>query len=125
MPAEDDRHRPLSSEQYGLLRFMLGNAAVRAASFVSQLDRAPGTNWRCPCGCASFKVVVQGKPGPSGGMEVLADFNFGTPEQLCGIYVYARNGVLAGVEVVGYAGGAPKQLPKIESLVVDGEGAAE
>lgn len=124
MGAKADQYRPLSPEQYTLVRFMLGHAAGRATPFVSQLDRARRTTWRCPCGCASFKMAVQGMPEPWGGMEVLADFTFGPPKQLCGIFVYARNDVLAGVEVVGYAVDAPKRLPKIESLVVSGEGTA-
>lgn len=116
-----EQNRPLTAEQYALLRWMLEHADERAASFVSQLDHVRVTAWRCPCGCASFDMIVEGMPEPSGGMELLADFTFGPPDQLCGIFPYAQNGVLAGVEVTGYAVDAPKVLPTIESLRVAGQ----
>jgi len=46
----------------------------------------------------------------------LADFTFGTDEDLSGIFVYEQNGALAGLEVYGMAGDAPKTLPSPDSL---------
>src|SRR4051812_45075954 len=108
MPDVAEQNRPLTAEQYALLRWMLEHADPRAASFVPQLDRVRVTPWRCPCGCASFKTIVEGMPLPTGSMEGLADFTFGSPEQLCGISPYVQSGVLGGVEVVGYAVDAPR-----------------
>ncbi len=49
-------------------------------------------------------------------MHVLADFIFGTDEELRGIFVWEQGGVLAGLEVYGLAGDAPKTLPSPDSL---------
>ena len=118
------QHRPLTADEYALIKFMLEHADEPAASFVTQLDRARVTPWRCPCGCASFNIEVEGMPEPTGGMTPLADFTFGSNANPCGIFPYARNGVLAGVEVVGYGIDAPKMLPTIGSLQIAGQPAA-
>jgi hypothetical protein len=41
-------------------------------------------------------------------MHILADFIFGTDEELSGIFVWEQSGVLAGLEVYGLAGDAPR-----------------
>jgi hypothetical protein len=46
----------------------------------------------------------------------LGDFVFGTGEDLSGIFVFEQGGVLAGVEVYGLAGYAPKTLPFSDAL---------
>jgi hypothetical protein len=46
----------------------------------------------------------------------VSDFIFGTDEELSGIFVWEQDGVLAGLEVYGLAGGAPKILPSSHSL---------
>jgi hypothetical protein len=46
----------------------------------------------------------------------LADFVFGTDDDLSGIFVFEKSGVLAGLEVYGLAGDAPKTLPLSDSL---------
>jgi hypothetical protein len=55
-------------------------------------------------------------PNHKGGMHILADFLFGSPEELSGVFVYEQTGVLSGLEVYGLAGEAPKTLPSIASL---------
>jgi hypothetical protein len=40
----------------------------------------------------------------------LADFVFGAGDDLSGIFVFETSGVLAGLEVYGLAGEAPKAL---------------
>jgi len=51
-------------------------------------------------------------------MNVVADFIFGTDEDLCAIMVYAIDGILAGVEVYTLTPGsvADRALPSPESL---------
>lgn len=49
-------------------------------------------------------------------MHLLADFVFGNGGQLSGIFVFEQTGVLAGLEVYGLAGDAPKTLPSPELL---------
>jgi len=95
---------------------MLEHGRPEATPFLAQLDSVRVTPWRCECGCASFNLVFEGRPAPSGGMEVLGDFVTGTDAELSGIFVFAQNSLLAGVEVYGMAGDAPKSLPPPESL---------
>jgi hypothetical protein len=49
-------------------------------------------------------------------MNVIADFVFGTEQDLSGIFVFEIDGILAGMEVYGLAGEAPQTLPPVESL---------
>ena len=49
-------------------------------------------------------------------MNILADFIFGTDKELSGIFVWEERGVLAGLEVYGLAGDAPKTLPSSDAL---------
>jgi hypothetical protein len=108
--------RPLTSAEKQLVRWMLEHGKPEARAFLSQLERAQVTDWRCTCGCASINFSVDGFPEPSGGLHQLADFVFGSDEDLNGIFVFEQSGVLAGLEVYGLAGDAPKTLPSSDSL---------
>ncbi len=108
--------RPLTSAEAQLVRWMLEHGKPEAQAFLPQLELAQVTDWHCPCGCASINFSVQGNPKPSGGLHPLADFVFGSDEDLSGIFVYEQSGVLAGLEVYGLAGDAPKSLPSFDSL---------
>src|SRR5580693_5152312 len=109
-------NRPMLIEEKNLVRWMLEHGKPEAKNFLSQLDKAEVTPWRCPCGCASINFLIPGHPAPSGGLHPLADFIFGNDENLSGIFVYEQNGVLAGLEVYGLAGDAPRLLPSSNSL---------
>ena len=50
-------------------------------------------------------------------MHVLAEFVFGNETDLSGIFVYEKGGLLAGLEVFGSAGEAPKTLPMANTLM--------
>ena len=119
-------NRQLTSEEHALVHWMLELGKPEAASFLPQLEQALVTSWQCRCGCASFNFFVPGHPEPTGGMKPLADFVFGSTNDLSGIFVYEQAGVLSGLEVYGLAGDAPKALPSIESLrpFADAKGAA-
>jgi len=95
---------------------MLEHGEAEAEAFLSQLERAKATAWRCLCGCASIELSIDGQPEPSGGLHVLAEFIFGTDDDLSGVFVFERSGVLAGLEVYGLTGEAPKTLPVPQSL---------
>ncbi len=81
-----------------------------------QLENAKATSWRCPCGCASINFAIDDMPEPSGELSIIADFLFGNDDDLSGVFVFEKNGALAGVEVYGLAGEAPRTLPLPESL---------
>jgi hypothetical protein len=109
-------NRPLTDAEKHLIRWMLEHGTQEAKAFLSQLDQAQVTPWRCPCGCASINLSIQDNPAPSGGLHPLADFIFGSDMNLSGIFVYEKSGVLAGLEVYGMAGDAPESLPTPDSL---------
>ena len=108
--------RPLASDEEQLIRWMLEHGDPEAKAFLAQLENAKATDWRCPCGCASLNLSVHGLPRPYGGMRILADFIFGTDDDLSGVFVWEEGGVLTGLEVYGLAGEAPKSLPLPQSL---------
>jgi hypothetical protein len=114
--SESASNRELTSEERNLVRWMLEHGEPDAPQFFSQLERAQVLPTRCPCGCASIDFSVDGHPKPTGGLRPLADFVFGSGDQLSGIFVFEQSGVLAGLEVYGLAGDAPKTLPSPNSL---------
>jgi hypothetical protein len=113
---EMNTNRPLTETERMLIHWMLEHGEPEAKSFLRQLKLAQATSWRCSCGCASINFSIEGHPAPSGGIHPIADFIFGTNEDMSGIFVFEQGGVLAGLEVYGLAGDAPKSLPLPESL---------
>lgn len=109
-------NRELTPVEEQLIRWMLDHGKAEARAFLPQLEKAQVTPFRCPCGCASINLSIDGLPEPSGGMHILADFLFGTDEELSGIFVWEQGGVLAGLEVYGLAGDPPRTLPLLDSL---------
>jgi len=95
---------------------MLQHGKPEGQAFLSQVERAEATPYRCSCGCAGINLCVDNALEPAGTLHILADFIFGTEEDLSGIFIFEKSGVLAGLEVYGLAGQAPKALPAIESL---------
>ena len=102
---------------------MLEHGNPDAEPFLSQLERAQVTPWKCECGCASFNFQIEGHEPAPPGVHVLGDFLFGTEEDLCSIIIFSSQGILSGVEVFGYAVDAPKQLPEPQELRLYSESA--
>jgi len=109
-------NRELKPVEEQLIRWLLEHGKAEARAFLPQLEKAQVAPFHCPCGCASINLSIDGLPEPSGGMHILADFIFGTHEDLSGIFVWEQGGVLAGLEVYGLAGDAPESLPSPHSL---------
>ena len=57
-----------------------------AASFLPQFDRARVVS-RCPCGCATIDLQVEGFPPPTGGMQLLGDFYFEADGEVSGAFI--------------------------------------
>jgi len=108
--------RPLTADEYELVRWMMEHGTPEAAQQLPQLELARVAPWRCPCGCASIDFEVDGRPTQTGGMCIIADFVFGTDDEMSGIFVFTKGGILAGLEAYGLAGEAPKSLPSPDSL---------
>jgi hypothetical protein len=112
-PIPDER--PLTAAGYQLARWMLENGGPEAKGFLPQLEHARVVA-RCPCGCASIDFEIAGYPRPAGGLRVLGDFLCGGENDLSGVFIFERDGVLAGIEVYGLAGDAPEMLPELGAL---------
>ena len=95
---------------------MLEHGRPEASAFLPQIEQLSATDWRCPCGCASINLSVVGAPEQKGGLHIIADFLFDNKTDLSGIFVYEKQGFLAGLEVYGLAGDAPKVLPPPDAL---------
>jgi len=114
--SESTSNRDLTGEERHLVRWMLEHGTPNASQFLSQLERAQVLPTRCPCGCASIDFSIDGQSESSGEVRPLATFVFGDGDELSGIFVFEQSGVLAGLEVYGLAGDAPKLLPNSDSL---------
>ncbi len=113
---EIDDVRPMSPAERELTRWMLDHSgAPDVERFLAHLERAHVIS-RCPCGCASVNFSVSGEAEPTGGLRVLGDYVFGDEETMSGAFVFEQNGVLAGLEVYGLGGDAPRTLPHPEEL---------
>jgi hypothetical protein len=105
--------RPLSQAERGLIRWLLENGNAGSAGYLEQLDRATVAG-PCPCGCPTVDLAVGGsRPSSGGDKAILADYQwceFG--DVPCGVSVFARAGLLAGLQVWSIEGGdAPSRLP--------------
>src|SRR5580693_3294407 len=99
-----DNNRQLTDHERPLLRWMLQHGIPEALTFLPQLEPAEVAPWQCPCGCASIKLCIRGKPAPPPGVHAVGDFVFGAENTLSGILVYEKDGILSGLEVYGLAG---------------------
>src|SRR4051794_24557679 len=102
MPADQHQtgdNRPLTDAERHLARWMLEHGEAEAQEFLPQLELAEVTPWRCPCGCATIKFAIKGRPPAPPGVHILADFVFGNDENLRGIFIFEKAGILSGLEV--------------------------
>jgi len=109
--------RPLSDSERTLTRWMLEHGHGDPEPFLRHLEQARVIRG-CGCGCASVDFQIGEKPGDSrSGMQILADYVYGNPEQdFYGAFVFAKDDILAGLEVYALSGATPITLPRPEDL---------
>jgi hypothetical protein len=107
--------RPLTPVERDLTEWMLRHGRPDARDYLPQLENATVAS-RCPCGCASIDFAIRGQAASENTLDILGDYLFGGPDDLAGAFVFARGGVLAGLEVYGLARENPKELPRPASL---------
>jgi len=110
--------RPLTAREIEMVRWALEHGLPGSDEYLPQIDRVRVIS-RCSCGCASVDFSFDGVlPDYTTGLEVLSDHQWGIGgTDLCGIFVFARNEKLAGLEVWSVDGQVtPSELPKIEDL---------
>lgn len=111
--------RPLSPDEAALTRWLLEHGAPEAAAHLAELPHARVVA-RCPCGCASVDFAIAGREAPlTTGLQVLADYLWRDAEgRQAGVFVFAREGQLAGLEVYALdPDAAIDRLPAPEALV--------
>jgi hypothetical protein len=110
-------NRPLSGYEKELLCWLLQSAAEDNSTFLGQLDAARVVS-RCGCGCATINLSVgDGGWHSEGGPQTLAGRQWmDNAGRLFGVVVFAKAGMLAGLEVYSVDGEAtPTQLPPISA----------
>jgi hypothetical protein len=115
-PIPEDR--PLTAEEATLVRWLLEHGNSDACGFLPQLTDARVVS-HCPCGCASIDFAIGGAVPPAGsGLHVLSDYRWqAADESLFGVFVFAKGGKLAGLEVWSIDGrSAAASLPEVEQL---------
>ena len=114
--SEHSDNRELTPTERHLVDWMLKNGLPEARVFLPQLDFARVTSWHCPCGCACINFSIEGQAAPTGGLRILSDFLWGSDDDLNGIFLFQKDGILSGIEVYGLSGDAPQTLPVPEEL---------
>jgi hypothetical protein len=111
--------RELTQHERELIRWMLERGhSKRANDYLAQLDRASVVS-RCPCGCASIDLAIDGvAPVPGVPLDVLGDFMWDGPAgEAMGAFVFAKHDRLAGLEVYSADGlRTPDWLPQPPEL---------
>ena len=109
--------RVLTVQECELVRWLLEHGNENAKSFLVHLESAKVIS-RCYCGCASINFAVANKVPTAASFQVLSDFQWESPEgHLFGVFVFARNDLLSGLEVWSIDGqSTPTSLPAIENL---------
>jgi hypothetical protein len=92
--------RPLSTQEESLTRWLLEHGEPGASDHLGELRQARVVG-RCGCGCASVDFAINGVEAPTGvGLEILSDYQWcDSSGREAGIFVFARGGQLAGLEV--------------------------
>ena len=101
--------RGLTDAEQNLVRWLLDNADPPIGRCYLGEVRLLRVVSRCDCGCPSSDFVRD----RSGGMKILADFEYDHPKGgLIGVYVYAVDGELAGLDLYSIDGfTSPVEIP--------------
>ena len=117
--ADTSEDRDLTHEERSLLEWLLQHGYSDAERMLPHLAGARVVR-RCGCGCASVDFSVDGRePRRGSGLKVLSDHCWRSARgNLMGVFAFARDGQLAGLEVWSIDGlETPSQLPRAEELV--------
>jgi len=92
--------RPLTPAEQKLIQWLLEHGSAEAMVYLPQLGKARVVS-RCSCGCASIDFAIDGVvPLLTAPMGILADFQWKVGNgPLFGVFVFARSGLLAGLEI--------------------------
>jgi hypothetical protein len=111
--------RALTAHERSLVRWLLEHGEPEAHAFLLQLADAIVIG-RCSCGCATIDFGVGERHAPTTDpMGILADYIWRDHQShVFGVFVFEREGLLAGLEVYSVDGLADAtQLPQPEQLI--------
>lgn len=116
-PGATTMERPLSETERSLIRWLLEHGTAGAANYLGQLDQTRVAS-QCPCGCPTVDLAVGEAPPSVGDKEILSDYQWvDRGDARFGVFVYARAGLLAGLEVWSIDGREmPSHLPDTTEL---------
>lgn len=112
-------NRLLTNEEIEFVLWLLRHGNDRARSFVPQLEHVFVTGC-CGCGCASVNLGVKEVVSlEDKGMETLCDYCWHDSDSaFFGVFLFARNGVLAGLDLWSIDGKSTATTPPHVSLLV-------
>jgi len=110
--------RDLTERERLTAHWLLENGNADAAQYAEQLSDATVVGV-CGCGCASIDFAVDGETPVSSGMHLLSDYYWvDDDDHTGGIFVFAKSGQLAGLEVYSMDGECNvSQLPDVDRLL--------
>ena len=111
-------NRELTVEERSLISWMLQNGNPDASPYIAQLDVACVFS-RCPCGCASIDLSVDGRRPKDFRMHVLGEYQWKDKSgNLFGAFVFEQDGLLAGLDLWSIDGAeTPHTLPNSMELM--------
>lgn len=110
--------RPLSEKETELVRWLLEQGRQGSDSFLPQVGRLSVVS-RCGCGCASVDFSLDRIPADRKiSLNPVSDWFWGeSGKDLCGVFVFIREGKVSGLEVWSVDGSVtPTELPQIVDL---------
>jgi len=109
--------RDLTDEERQISLWMIEHGTGDTKLFDDHLAKATVVS-ACGCGCPSIDFAIGGKePDPESKMELFGDYFYGTDDDLCGAFVFACDGQLAGIEFYPLAADeVPAKIPLPDSL---------
>jgi len=109
--------RDLTDQERTITEWMIDHGTGEKELYRSQLAQATVVS-ACDCGCPSIDFAIGGKePEDRTERELLGDYFYGHENELCGVFVFACNGQLAGIEFYTLAAEeVPPEIPSPDSL---------
>src|SRR5258708_4923830 len=107
----------MNQAERDLAQWMLQHGGPEAQSFLSQLSAVRVSSWRCPCGCASLRIRVEGRPDPAPAIRVLAEYVIAFDDDFTTAGIYESDGTLGGIDLHSASGAALASLPQESDLM--------
>ncbi|MEP2774815.1 MAG: hypothetical protein ABJQ29_16675 [Luteolibacter sp.] len=116
-PTDDSFPRALTKNERDITLWMIEHGTGNINNYKDHLTKATVVN-SCECCGLSICFKIEDKsPTSNTELEILGDYFYGTPDGLCGAFVFARDGQLAGVEFYPLATDeVPTTIPAPHSL---------